>query len=123
VKTLPTLAQIAKTNSRNALMVCFHNHEQIIPEPELCKGATETFRLVSNYLIKNNIPFAEAYPPLAKGTIAIPYLNSLYIDIEMNQKCNTYKALCNFLEDDSGSPRYPHLKFIYITPQLAANFE
>lgn len=123
MKILPTLAQIAKTNNRDALMVCFHDHEQTLPEPELCRDATETFNLVSNYLKKNNIPFVEAYPPLAKGTMAIPYLNSLYIDIEMNQKCKVYRALCEFLEDDSGSSRYPHLKFIYITPQLADNFQ
>jgi hypothetical protein len=123
VKILPTLAQIAKSNNRNSLMVCFHDHEQPIPEPKLCKDAAKTFCLVSNYLIENNITFTEAYPPLTKGTISIPYLNSLYIDIEMNEKCNTYKALCHFLENDSGVSRYPHLKFIYITPQLAANFQ
>jgi hypothetical protein len=123
VEILPTLATIAKTNNRNALMVCFHDHELIIPEPELCIEAAETFRLVSDYLIEKNIAFIEAYPPLAKGTIAVPYLNSLYIDLEMNEKCNTYKALCDFLEDDSGVSRYPHMRFIYITPKLATSFQ
>lgn len=123
MKIIPTLTQIAKAKNKNALMVCFHDYEQRLPEPELCEDANKIFQLVNKYLVDNSIPFSQAYPPLTKGTIAIPYLNSLHIDIEMDPKCSTYKALCNFLEDKSGVPRFDHLRFIYITPQLASNYD
>lgn len=60
---IPSSAQIARENNRNALMVCFHKYnENIFIQAKLNEWQLKTYKLVRQFLVENGFKFYRAFP-------------------------------------------------------------
>lgn len=47
------------------------------------------------------------------------YEGAIYIDLALDEDCPKYQALVEFLGDDGGETRFPGVRFIFVTLNLA----